>query len=184
MPRSLTTLGPLGEQLAAPRVVPARGAREHERAHPLGVHHADDLRDDAAHRRADDVRALDALRVEHLDRVLRHPHEVVRPGRRVGVAGAAVVERDAAVAAAERAALERPAAAVMPRPWIISTGEPSRRPHVSYAMCVPSSVTVADMTRGYRRVSPASSRAPTASRIASRNAPPRAGRPGRTDRAA
>ena len=74
----------------------------------LGVHDADDLRDHAAHRRADHVRALDAFRVEHLDRVLRHPHEVVRAGRRVGVAGAAVVDRDAAMLPAERAALEPP----------------------------------------------------------------------------
>src|ERR1700719_3327591 len=41
----------------------------------------------------------------------------------------------------------------MPSPWIIRTGEPSRRPHALYAMFVPSSVTVADMTRGYRDLS-------------------------------
>ena len=103
---------PLREQLAAPLVVLARGAREREGAHPVGVQHADDLRDDTAHRRADDVRALDALGVEHRDRVGGHAHEVVRAGRRVGVTGAAVVGRDAAVAAAERAPLQRPAAVV------------------------------------------------------------------------
>ena len=84
--------------------------------HALGVQHADDLRDHAAHRRADDVRALDALGVEHLDRVLR-PSGRGRtgPGGASECTGAAVVERDAAVAAAERAALERPARGVHAR---------------------------------------------------------------------
>ena len=109
-------LAPLGEQLAAPRVVPARRAREHERVHTVRVHDAEDLRDHAAHRRADHVGARDAFRVEHLDRVLRHAHEVVRTGRRVGVPGAAVVDRDAAVVAAERAALERPTPGVHAEP--------------------------------------------------------------------
>ena len=80
MPCSVTTLGPLGEQLAPPLVVPARGARERQRLHPIGMQHADDLRDHAAHRRADDVRALDARRVEHRDRVLR-PSARGRRGR-------------------------------------------------------------------------------------------------------
>ena len=71
MPFARRPVGPFGEQLAAPLVVPAGGARERERAHAVGMHHADDLRDDAAHRRADDVRALDALGVEHRDRVVR-----------------------------------------------------------------------------------------------------------------
>ena len=93
-------------------MVLARGARERQRPHAVGMQHADDLRDDAAHRRADDVRALDARGVEDGDRVGGHAHEVVRAGRRVGVAGAAVVERDATVPAAERAALQRPTAAV------------------------------------------------------------------------
>ena len=51
-------------------------------------------------------------RVEHLDGVERHPDEVVRAGRSVGVAGAAVVDGDAVVPAAERAALERPSPSV------------------------------------------------------------------------
>ena len=72
MPRSFDDVGPLREQLAAPLVVLARGARERQRAHAVGVQHADDLRDDAAHRRADDVRALDPLGVEHRDRVGGH----------------------------------------------------------------------------------------------------------------
>ena len=65
-------LGPLLEQFAPPLVVPARGARQRQRPHSLGVQHTDDLRDHAAHRRADDVGAVDALGVEHLDRVACH----------------------------------------------------------------------------------------------------------------
>ena len=105
-------LAPLGEQLAPPFVVAARGAREHQRAHAVGMQHADDLRDHAAHRRTDDVCTLDPRRVEHLDRVVRHAHEVVGTRRRVGVTGAAVVDRDAAVMPSERAPLERPPASV------------------------------------------------------------------------
>ena len=118
-----------------------------ERPHPIGVHHADDLRDHAAHRRAHDVRALDALGVEHRERVRGHLEEVVRAGRRVGVTGAAVVGRDAAVPAAERAPLERPTRGV-DRRGPGSSGPACRRDGPTRrTRCVPSSVTVADMTR-------------------------------------
>ena len=52
------------------------------------------LRDHAAEARADDVRALDAGLVEHLDRVGGHLGGRVRAGRRVALADAAVVEED------------------------------------------------------------------------------------------
>ena len=117
----------------------ARGAREHERTHAIGMHHADGLREHATHRRAHHVRELDALRVEHLDRVGRHAHEVVRAGRHLGVPGAAVVGSRRTGACRPKAPCWRPhAAAFIPRPWIISTGVPDFLPHVSYAMRTPS----------------------------------------------
>ena len=117
-----------------------RGARERERPHTLGVQHADDLRDHTAHRRADDVRALDAFGVEHLDRVLGHAQQVVRTGRHVGGAGAAVVGRNAAVPAAERAALQRPAPCVHAEPLDQQARATDRAgPTAWYAILTPSS---------------------------------------------
>ena len=79
------------------------------------MHDAHDLRDHAAHRRADDVRRRDAFGVEHGQRVVRHLLERVGPGRGTGVPDTAVVRREAAVVPAERHALERPAARVGPQ---------------------------------------------------------------------
>ena len=95
-------------------MVAARGAGEHERSSALGVQHADDLGDHAAHRRADDVGRVDALGVEDRHRVARHLVERVRARRLPREAGAPVVGCEAAVAAAERHALEGPAAGVGP----------------------------------------------------------------------
>jgi len=53
------------EQLGRHSWWAARRARERERQHPFGVQHADDLRDHAAHRRADDVGALDTASSRH-----------------------------------------------------------------------------------------------------------------------
>ena len=103
---------PLGQQLSPPLVVLARGARERRASGPARGGARQDLRDHPAHRRADHVGPLDALGVQHRDRVLGHAGEVVGAGRRVGMARAPVVGGDAAVATAEGASLERPAAAV------------------------------------------------------------------------
>ncbi len=134
-------LGPLLEQLTAPVVVVTRGARERQRRDALAVQHADDLGDDATHRRADDVRTFDAFGVEHLDRVFGHAQQVVRARRRVARTGAAVVGGDAAVPATERSALERPPPAVHAETLDHETGravplDPTRR----YAILTPSVV--------------------------------------------
>ena len=76
------------------------------------MHDADDLRDHAAHRRADDVRRRDAFGVEHGQRVVRHLLERVGPRRGAGVPDTAVVGREAPVVPAEGHALEGPAAGV------------------------------------------------------------------------
>ena len=172
MPLRVHDVGPLREQLAAPLVVLARGARERERTHALGMHHADDLRDHAAHRRADDVRALDALGVEHRDRVGGHADEVVRAGRRIRVPGAAIVGRDATVTTTERAALQRPTAVIHAETLDHQDGRT--------VAATPRAVRDLDAIVGNRRRhcsrlpalrslkrQEASSRAPTARRIAS-----------------
>src|SRR5260221_3736816 len=76
------------------------------------MHHTDDLRDDASHRRSDDVGQLDRGRVHHCDDVVGHAREVVGAGRRIRVAGSTIVERDTAVVTTERTPLERPPATV------------------------------------------------------------------------
>ena len=93
-------------------MVAARRARQHQRPGALGVHDADDLRDHAAHRRADDVGRLDAFGVEDGQRVVRHLIERVGPRRAAGVPDTAVVGREAPVVPAERHPLERPAAGI------------------------------------------------------------------------
>ena len=102
----------LAEQLAPPRVVAARRARERQRAHPLGVLEREDLGDRPAHRRADDVGGLDAGVVEHGDGVVGHLLERVGAVRLVAATGAAVVEGDRAVAARQRQPLQVPAVLV------------------------------------------------------------------------
>src|SRR4051812_14224564 len=76
------------------------------------MEHSDDLCDDPAHRRTDDVGALDPFRVEDGDGVLGHARDVVRPRGRIGAPGSAVVERDAPVPTAECSALQAPPAMV------------------------------------------------------------------------
>ena len=105
-------------------------ARRHERNHaldPLGIVGGDDLRDHAAHRGADDMRAIDFERVHEPDRVARHVFKAVawphrqpqsgagqhrrrldRPDRRQfrRQAGVAIVEANDAKAPARQALAE------------------------------------------------------------------------------
>ena len=108
IPRSLGDLGPLGEQVLAPRMLLAGGARERQRAHPVGMAEGEDLGDHAAHRGAHDVGVVGAGVVEHGERVVGHLLERVGAVRLVAAAGAAVVEGDRAVAARQRQALQDP----------------------------------------------------------------------------
>src|SRR2546422_452207 len=94
------------------RAVAAAGDGEGKRA--IAVHHAEMQRRKGAHRQPDDVRALDAERIEHAADVvagtrLRVALELLRD---VGGRIAARVIRDAAIAAREMAQLRLPAAMI------------------------------------------------------------------------
>jgi hypothetical protein len=103
------------EQLAAPRQVLATGARQHQRAHAVGVADAEDLGDHPAHGCPHHVGPLDAEVVEHGHRVTGHDLEVVGACGLVGSSDPAVVEGDG-VEAAHRSALAHPPAVVGPEP--------------------------------------------------------------------
>src|SRR5262249_40082 len=103
---------PVLEQLAPPRQMPARGAREDQRPNPMRMDHRNDLRDDAAHRCTHDVRAVVAGGVEYRERVLGHLFEVVVTRGPVTASDTSIVEHDAAVATTDRVPLEGPASRI------------------------------------------------------------------------
>ena len=121
----------------------------------LAVQHADDLGDDATHRRADDVRTFDAFGVEHLDRVFGHPEQVVRARRRVdshryrGCRG----RRSGACDRTIRAGAPTPGCPCRD-PGSCRQGVPSRLPHTPYAILTPSVVRMSgtDESSGCARV--------------------------------
>ncbi len=108
-PTLVHRVGPFLQQLATPRVVATGSARQHQRAGAVRVEHPDDLRDHAAHRRANHVGSLDALGVEDRERVQRHLLEGVPAVGPVAAPGAPVVERVTAELAAEGEPLQGPA---------------------------------------------------------------------------
>ena len=83
---------------------------------PLGVAHGEELRDHAAHRRADHVGRTDAGRIEHGHRVVGHLVEGVAAEGLVAAPDAAVVEGDRAHRRGEGEALEHPAVLVRAEP--------------------------------------------------------------------
>ena len=87
------------------------------------------LRDHPAEARPDDVRALDAGLVEHLQRVAGHLRRRVRAGRRVALADPAVVEQDHVERARERLHHRLPAPARVAEP----VDQQQRRPRARVA---------------------------------------------------
>ena len=84
------------------------GGREHERADAIGVADGQLLRDHSAHAQPEDVRAPEAARVHHRDRVVGERAHVVRAGRLVAAPDAAVVVDADAMRAREHRRLELP----------------------------------------------------------------------------
>ena len=115
-PARLDRVGPLAEELAAPLVVPARGARQHQASQPLRMLDGEKLRDDATHRRTHDMGALHVFGIEHGDRVVRHLVERERMRGPTAPTDTAIVDGDATEPASERHALERPAPRVRAKP--------------------------------------------------------------------
>ena len=118
---------PAGEQLATPRVVAARRARQRQRAHPLGVREGEELGDRPAHRRAR-RRGPCRRRRGRARRRRRRPSAractspcglSLRPAPRLS---RAIVR---CVHASARRCRSQPCLSA-PRPWISSTGGPPR----------------------------------------------------------
>lgn len=84
---------PAADDLAEEVLLPAVGTVEDEATHPAGVRQRQLLRDRAAHRRAHDVRVLDAERFHERDRVGREARRAVLARRGLGAPHATVVER-------------------------------------------------------------------------------------------
>jgi hypothetical protein len=74
------------------------------------------LSDVAAHREAHDVRAIDARRVEHRHRIVRHLRDRVGRRRHLAPADAAVVEHEGAKARRQRRANAIPPLERRPEP--------------------------------------------------------------------
>ena len=104
---------PAADDLAEEVVAAAVGAVEDEAAHLVRMRERELLRDRAAHRRADDVRALDAERVHQRRGVLGEVLDAVLARRRLRLPDAAVVERRDAPAVAQARDLIDPARALV-----------------------------------------------------------------------
>jgi len=104
---------PAADDLAEEVLAPAVGTVEDEATHPAGVRQRQLLRDRAAHRRAHDVRVLDAERVHERDRVGREARRAVLARRGLGAPHATVVERRDTPAVSETHNLVVPARALV-----------------------------------------------------------------------
>ena len=103
---------PLGEQLATPWMMCARGARQRQGSDALGMADREDLGDRTAHRRSGDMCVVDTGAVEHRDRVVGHLFERVLAEGLVAATRATIVERDRPVPGGQGDALEVPAVLV------------------------------------------------------------------------
>ena len=94
----------------------AGGREQRQRREPRAVAHGELGRDPAAERMADQVHALDAQAVEHVEVIHRHVLHVADPGRVVGLAEAGMLGNEQLVFAGqsveERKVARKPAGAV------------------------------------------------------------------------